>query len=102
MKTAYICTPFRGETERNKLYARLITLWAIKQGYAPITPHLYLTECLDDDVPRQRNIGMSVGQALLEKCDVLLCGTRYGISEGMTEELRLAKKLKIKIIEVDL
>ena len=102
MKIAYICSPYRGDIERNKLYARFVTLWAIKQGYTPITPHLYITECLNDDMPRQRCLGLAVGQALLNKCDILICGTRYGITEGMTEELRLANKLKIKIIEVNL
>ena len=43
MRTAYICSPYSGDTKRNKEYARELTLKAIKDGYAPITPHLYIT-----------------------------------------------------------
>ena len=42
MKTAYICSPYSGDIKRNKEYARELTLKAIKDGYAPITPHLYI------------------------------------------------------------
>ena len=38
MKTAYICSPYRGEVERNKEYARELTKLALDAGFAPTTP----------------------------------------------------------------
>lgn len=51
---AYICSPFSGEVARNKAYARELTQDVIRLNLAPITPHLYITECLDDDVIEER------------------------------------------------
>lgn len=65
MKTAYICSPYSGDIKRNKAYARELTLKAIKDGYAPITPHLYITECLNDKEPLERDLGLNAGLALL-------------------------------------
>jgi len=64
MKTAYICSPYSGDIKRNKEYARELTLKAIKDGYAPITPHLYITECLDDNDPKQRELGLNAGHCV--------------------------------------
>ena len=57
MKTAYICSPYSGDIKRNKAYARELTLQAIKDGYAPITPHLYITEVLNDNEPLAKRFG---------------------------------------------
>ena len=87
MKIAYICSPYSGDIKRNKEYARELTLQAIKDGYAPITPHLYITECLDDDEPEQRELGLNAGIALLSVCDIIIVGIKYGISDGMEREI---------------
>lgn len=98
MKLAYICSPYRGDIERNIEYAKELTLLAIKQGYAPITPHLYLTHVLDDNNEEQRKAGMEIALELLKKCDVLIMGTRHGISGGMEKEVAMAKGLGIEIM----
>ena len=98
MKTAYICSPFRGLVRRNTAYARRLTRYAVQQGYAPITPHLYITQVLDDEKPTEREQGIAVGLKLLEVCDVILVGCRYGISEGMNAEIEIAKKLDKEIV----
>ena len=98
MKTAYICSPYSGDTKRNKEYARELTLKAIKDGYAPITPHLYITECLDDNEPTQRELGLNVAIALLPVCDIIIVGWRYGISDGMEREIFKARRLGLEEI----
>lgn len=98
MKTAYICSPYLGDTKRNKQYARELTAHAIQLGYAPITPHLYITECLDDNKPSQRNMGVTIALELLNKCDVIYVGTKYGISDGMETEIFKARRLGLEEI----
>ena len=49
MLRAYICSPYRARTEteldENIDYAQELTRRALIAGVAPITPHLYLTQC---------------------------------------------------------
>ena len=44
----YVCSPYRGDTKRNKEYARKLTRAAINNGFVPVTVHLYLTEVTDE------------------------------------------------------
>lgn len=90
MKTAYICSPYKGETERNVEYAKELTKEAIKRGYAPVTPHLYIT----DNKAEERKQGFEIAIKLLGKCDVILIGMKYGITEGMKKEIQKAYELK--------
>lgn len=92
-KLCYVCSPYRGDTERNTGYARELTKIALDGGYAPITPHLYLMQVLDDDVPEQRQMGMAAGMELLRQCRYILIGSRYGLSEGMLAEIKTAMEL---------
>lgn len=89
-RLCYICSPYRGDVERNVEYAKELTRLALDAGYAPITPHLYLTRVLDESDPRQREIGMAAGLSMLKQCRYILIGSRYGISEGMLREIRAA------------
>lgn len=63
---------------------------AAEAGMAPVTPHLYLTQCLDDEKPEEREAGRKAGLELLKACDLLLLGAKYGVSEGMDAELKAA------------
>lgn len=88
----YICSPYRGEVERNKEYARELTRLAVERGFSPVTVHLYMTEALDDNKPDERAKGMEAGQTILDNCKFILVGNRYGISEGMKAEIKAAWK----------
>lgn len=104
MKKAYICSPYRATTDyelnRNIDYAKVLTLRALKDGFAPITPHLYLTQCLDDKNPYERQMGLNAGLALMEDCDVLYLGLAYGLSDGMCGELKKAQSLHLEIVKM--
>lgn len=98
----YVCSPYRGDTKRNKEYARKLTRAAINNGFVPVTVHLYLTEATDDTNPEERVRGMAAGMKILENCKYILVGDRYGISEGMKAELTFAAvKGKIMLYEKD-
>ena len=98
----YVCSPYRGDTKRNKEYARKLTRAALDNGFIPVTVHLYLTEATDDTNPEERVRGMAAGMKILEHCKYILVGDRYGISEGMKAELTFAAvKGKIMLYEKD-
>lgn len=98
----YVCSPYRGDTKRNKEYARKLTRAALDNGFIPATVHLYLTEATDDTNPEERVRGMAAGMKILENCKYILVGDRYGISEGMKAELTFAAvKGKIMLYEKD-
>lgn len=92
-KLCYICSPYRGHVMDNVAYAKELTGLALNNGYAPITPHLYLTQVLDESDPAQRAMGMAAGLELLKQCKYILIGSKYGISEGMLNEILLATEL---------
>lgn len=97
MRKVYICSPLRGDYEKNIAAARAYCREAVDAGYLPVAPHIYLTQFLDDQKPEERSLGLIIGQQLLEDCAELWV---YGEpSEGMKAEIELAKELGIKIID---
>lgn len=105
MKKVYICSPYRAadsaQMDRNISYARELTRQALEAGLAPITPHLYMVQCLDEDKPKERAAGMAAGLALLESCDFVIAGVRHGISEGMSAEIAAADAAGIEVVNAD-
>ena len=78
MRKAYICSPYRAkdsaELDRHIDYAQALTRLALEAGVAPITPHLYMTQCLDESKEQERAQGMAAGLALLKSCDFVIVG----------------------------
>ncbi|MEG2700669.1 MAG: DUF4406 domain-containing protein, partial [Hungatella sp.] len=102
-KSAYICSPYRGnifKRIRNIRYARQLTRNAIRLGFTPITPHLYLTQVLNDKKPTERIEGMAAALDLLSECSTLIVGMRYGVSSGMKTEIERARLNGITIIGI--
>lgn len=101
MKLVYICSPYRAADEetlqRNIDYARELTREILLQGEAAVTPHLYMTQCLNEADEAERKCGLAAGQAIVEKCETMLVGRRFGISEGMAGEIDRAKEKGICI-----
>ena len=93
----YVCSPYRGDVERNVSKAQGYCRFAIGQGVIPVTPHIYFTQFLDDDIPEERKVGMRMGLMMLERCDELwVFGAR--ISEGMKSEIRAAEQLGTPVL----
>ena len=98
-KLVYICSPCRGDIEKNiekaQRYCReAVELW---DDVIPIAPHVYFTQFLDDTKQEERAAGMDMGLSLLAMCDELWV---YGIenpSEGMRNEIEYAKQHQIPI-----
>ena len=93
-KLAYICSPYRGnlyQRIRNIAYARHITRVALELGYTPITTHLYLTQVLKENIPTQQRRGLNAGKEILNACDTMIIGIKYGLSAGMIGEMAAAE-----------
>jgi len=91
VKLVYICSKYRGNVEENLKFAYLAGRYAIDKGCIPIIPHAYLTKCLNDNIPEEREKGIELGLKLIDKCDELwVCGNT--ISEGMQREIEYAQK----------
>ena len=105
MRTVYICSPYRAadsaQLDRNIDYAQALTKRALEAGLAPITPHLYMTQCLNEDKPEERAAGMAAGLTLLKRCDFVIVGVKYGISEGMSAEIAAADAAGIEVVNAD-
>lgn len=98
-KLVYICSPCRGDIEKNIAKAQGYCREAVElfPDVVPIAPHVYCTQFLDDTNPQERDTGMDIGIALLDMCDEIWV---YGIenpSEGMSREIEYAKEHEIQI-----
>ncbi len=105
MRKVYICSPYRAKNsaqlDRNIDYAQALTKRALEAGLAPITPHLYMTQCLNEDKPEERAAGMAAGLTLLKSCDFVIVGVKYGISEEMSAEIAAADAAGIEVVNAD-
>lgn len=94
-KTIGICSPYHAGSEkilkRNIEYAKELTREILLRGDAAITVHLYMTQCLSEENEKERNIGLTAGMDILRRCDGIIVGEKFGISEGMSKEIRCAK-----------
>lgn len=96
MKMTYICSPCRGEYEKNITKAQEYCREALLEGLLPIAPHVYFTQFVDDEIPEERELGMGAGIQLLRYCQLIRV---YGccVSSGMYKEIQLAGVLGIEI-----
>ena len=95
MKKVYICAPLGGNVEDNLQRVKKYTEYALKCGTAPVVPHFYAL-CLNDNIPKEREIGMAAGLSLLWFCDEMwIFGDE--VSEGMRGEIQFCKNLNIRM-----
>lgn len=86
----YICSPYAGETESNIKAAQKYSRFAVNKGYIPIAPHLLFPQFMNDADPKERELGLFFGNALMSKCsEVWVFGST--ISAGMSAEIKRAK-----------
>jgi hypothetical protein len=86
----YICSPYAGDVEKNVEAAQRYSRFAVDKGYIPIAPHLLFPQFLNDRNPKERQLGLFFGNALMSKCsEVWVFGNR--ISAGMQDEIKRAR-----------
>lgn len=98
MRLVIVESPFAGEVEANKTYARACVHDCLQRGEAPIASHLLYTQpgVLDDTVPEERRRGIEAGLAWLRVADASVVYIDRGISRGM--ELGIAEAEKAGVV----
>ena len=98
-RLVYIASPYAGDVEGNVAFAKAACRYAAAQGCTPVAVHLMYPQFLDDQVPKEREAGLKMGQRVLAACDeIWLCGER--MSAGMKAEETEAKRLGIPIRKI--
>ena len=88
----YIVSPYAGDVDANVENAIRYCRFAIAQKKMSIASHLLYPQIVDDNIPKEREIGTMYGLALLAICDEVWCfGNEH--SPGMVQELNEAKRL---------
>jgi hypothetical protein len=86
----YICSPYAGNIAGNIAAARRYSRHAVDHGYIPIAPHLLFPQFLNDADPKERELGLFFGNAVMSKCsEVWVFGNT--ISAGMEAEIKRAR-----------
>ena len=92
MKNVYICSPLKGDKQKNLENAKRYAKYAFECGTAPVVPHFY-AEILNDDDTEDRQTGLRAAISLMWQCDE--CWV-FGeeITEGNENGNRLCRKVK--------
>ena len=86
----YICSPYSGDVEAHTASARHYCRFAVDSGCIPIAPHLLFPQFMNDTDPKEREMGLFFGNALMSKCsEVWVFGST--ISAGMEAEIKRAR-----------
>jgi len=94
----FICSALRGDFHNNRSKAECLCRLACLCGKQPYAPHVYYTRFLDDKNIAERRTGMQQGIEWLKECQEMWVFTINGhISEGMKEEIEIAKSINVPI-----
>lgn len=99
----FICSPLRGDVERNQEKCREYCRKACELSVIPYAPHLFFTQFLNDCLDNERNLGIMNGLEMLKRCDEIwvFADKDEDITEGMRKEIQLAKEIKLPIVYFD-
>lgn len=93
-KIIYVCSPYSGDIKNNVAYAQSYSRFVVEKGMIPFAPHLLLPQYISEE--NERDIAMSMNKVFLSRCDELWVFGK-DITPGMSEEIKEAKRLRIKI-----
>jgi hypothetical protein len=100
MKKVYVTSPYASyggrSVEHNVQFAIACSRYVIAKGHMPIAVHLLYPRILDDNDPKERDLGLQFGRQLLESCDELWYFGSH-ISAGMQQEIEHAFVLNIPV-----
>lgn len=88
----YVVSPFAGDIENNVRQARRYCRFAASKNAVPVASHLLYPQFLRDNDPRERELGLLFGLALLKSCKEVWCFGNEK-SKGMQQELEEAARL---------
>ncbi len=97
MRLVAILSPFAGQQRKNIEYARRAMLDSLKRGEAPYASHLLYPQVLNDLRTKDREMGMEVGRAWMERADAAIVYADLGLSEGMLRDLEGARLAGLEV-----
>ncbi len=84
MRRVVVESPFKGDLERNKRYLEsCLRDCVLNRGESPYASHKMLTDCLDDDKPEERQLGIEAGFAWKQDAELTAFYVDLGWSDGM-------------------
>jgi hypothetical protein len=85
MRRVIVESPYAGDIEANKAYARACMRDCLRRGETPIASHLLYTQpgVLRDHVPAERAAGIEIGLQWGRFASITAVYTDRGISRGM-------------------
>lgn len=102
-KKIYVASKYAGDIQINIENAIWCCRYVIDRGYMPIASHLLYPQILDDSIPRERELGLMFGLALLAACDEVWVFTVNGeVSSGVEKEIEEAKRLGIPVRQLEM
>lgn len=78
-------SPYSGNVALHMEYLRACFRDALNRGEVPLATHKLYTDVLDDTIPEQRALGMSMLKELIEQTKLSAVYYDLGISPGMTQ-----------------
>ena len=97
MKRVIVESPYRGDVLRNSAYRDRCIMDCLNRGESPIASHRMFPGILNDDDPKQRELGIEAGLAWIPVADLLALYVDLGISDGMENAMSRARKCGVKI-----
>ncbi|MFC1727382.1 hypothetical protein ACFL0Y_02560 [Patescibacteria group bacterium] len=93
-KLVVIESPFAGDVEMNKCYARAAMSDCLDRKEQPYASHLLFTQpgILDDNDPKERRLGIQAGFLWGQNAEVTVVYTDLGITKGMKQGIEAAKE----------
>lgn len=78
-------SPYKGDMDKNREFARNVCRYAVNAGYNPYAMHIFFTQFLEDGSPEERATGIECGLAWGALADEVWFCLRQGesLSEGM-------------------
>ena len=99
----YVASKYAGDIAANVENAIRCCRYVIDRGYMPVASHLLYPQILNDNCPRERELGLMFGLALLANCDEVWVFTVDGeVSSGMEREIEEAKRLGIPVRKMEM
>lgn len=99
MKRVIIESPYAGDVRRNTSYARKCVRHSLLRGEAPLASHLLYTQpqIFNDNVPEEREAGISAGLSWYEVAELCAVYADYGITEGMKAAMNYAIAHNVRV-----
>lgn len=97
---AYICSPYKGNTQSNTSKARDYSRTVYEHGYTPLAPHLLFPQFIDDTIPEERSDALLMNRVLVRKARIMfVCGDV--VTDGMKAEMIYARRMGLIVVPLD-